>query len=103
MILDVKSSRHNNITPPPPQTSDQRLEQSFRFVSHPLWFSNMATTLGCFLNLSVILKAGSSISSASVRSSWLKDMFISFTMFEKQILNVLVTSRFSDKILSSFK
>ena len=31
MILEVKSRPCNSI-PPPPQTSDQRLEQSFRFV-----------------------------------------------------------------------
>ena len=35
MILDVKSSRRNNI-PPPPQTPKQHLEQSFQFVSCPL-------------------------------------------------------------------
>ena len=35
MILEVKSRRRHN-KPPPPQTSGQRLEQIFRFVSHPI-------------------------------------------------------------------
>ena len=34
MILDVKYRRRNNI-PPLPQTSDRRLEQSFRFENRP--------------------------------------------------------------------
>ena len=46
-----------------------------------------------FLNLPIILKTGSPIWSASVRSSWPKDMFIFFTIFEKKALNVSATSR----------
>ena len=37
MILEVKSTRRNNIPPPPPSPQRyQPLEQSFRFVSRPL-------------------------------------------------------------------
>ena len=72
-----------------------------KLKAYSLWFSNIITTLVCFLNLSIILKTGSSIWPTSVRSSWSKNMFIFFTMFEKKILNVSTTSRFSDKILSS--
>ena len=39
-----------------------------------LWFSNISTTLGCILNLSIILRTRSSIWSASDRSSWPNSM-----------------------------
>ena len=68
-------------------------ETCLKLKTFSLWFSNIATTTESFLNLPIILKTGSPIWSASVRSSWPKDMFIFFTIFEKKALNVSATSR----------
>ena len=68
-------------------------ETCLKLKAFSLWFSSIATTTESFLNLPIILKTGSPIWSASVRSPWPKDMFIFFTIFEKKALSVSATSR----------